>query len=106
MYGGERMRCSEIVDILEIMRLSEMGLSQRQIATSLNCGKTTVGDVNKRCRGAGLTYATASVMTKAEIKGLLYPAKRTDPEKEQPDWEAVHSWLKGGKRRNLQYALE
>jgi transposase len=45
-------------------------------------------------------------MTSAEINGLLYPAKRTGPEKELPDWEAVHSWLKGGKRRNLQYAWE
>lgn len=43
------MRCIEIVSILEFMRLWEQGLSQREIATSVNCGKSTVGDIQKRC---------------------------------------------------------
>ena len=36
------MRCEESVKILEVLRLSDMGLSQRQIADSVKCGKTTV----------------------------------------------------------------
>jgi transposase len=100
------MRCSEIVDVLEVMRLSEMGLSQREIAASINCGKTTVGDVRKRCNDAGLTFAAASEMGSSELKKLLYPGREAEPEKTMPDWEAVHKWLRGGKRRNLQYAWE
>jgi len=101
------MRCCEVVNILEIMRLSEMGFSQRKIATSVNCGKTTVGEVMSRCRDAGLAYADAAEMTSAEINKRLYPAKTAEVgEKARPDWEAVHKWLKGGKRRNLQYAWE
>jgi transposase len=100
------MRCTEIVNILEIARLSELGLSQREIAGSVICGKTTVGDVQKRCRDAGLTYAAAGDMTSSELKMLLYTAKGPETEGNHPDWEALHKWLKGGKRRNLQYAWE
>ena len=100
------MRCTEIVDILEVIRLSEMGLTQREVAASIKCGKTTVGEVRKRCQHADLTYATAKEMSSAEIKSLLYPAAGDRPSKAAPDWESVHKWLKGGKRRNLQFAWE
>jgi len=100
------MRCSEVVNILEIIRLSEMGLTQREIAASVNCGKTTVGEVKKRCIDAGLTFDDANKMSSSDIIERLYPVKRAAPEKAPPDWEAVHKWLKGGKRRNLQYAWE
>ena len=100
------MRCKEIVDILEILRLSEMGMSQRQIGVSVNCGKSTVGDIQRICRNAGLMYADAAKMAGDEIKALLYPKRKVGSERGLPDWEAVHKWLKGGKRRNLQYAWE
>ena len=101
------MRCCEIVNVLEIMRLSEMGFSQRKVAESVNCGKSTVGDVMKRCRDAGLTYAGASEMTNREINKRLYPSMGAKPEERPyPNWEDVHKWLKSGKRRNLQYAWE
>jgi len=100
------MRCEEIVSILEIMRLWEQGLSQREIGASVNCGKSTVGDVQGRCREAGLTYAEASGMTNAAIHARLYPPKEKQEAKDGPNWEAVHKWLGGGKRRNLRYAWE
>jgi len=100
------MRCSEIVNIMEILRLSELGYSHREIAASVNCGKSTVGDIKKRCNDAGLTYAEVSGMSNSEIKTRLYPEKEVNPEKLALDWEAIHKWLKGGKRRNLQYAWE
>jgi transposase len=100
------MRCCEIVNILEIMRLSEMGLTHREIAVSTKCGKSTVGDVKKRCHDAGLTYAEMSGMSISDVQRRLYPTKEVYSEKAHPDWEAVHKWLKGGKRRNLQYAWE
>jgi transposase len=48
-------------------------------------------------------------MAGSELKALLYPTGIPQTEKQQqayPDWEAVHLWLKGGRRRNLQYAWE
>ena len=103
------MRCTEIVKILEIIRLSEMNFSQREIANSVKCGKTTVGEIQRRYREAGLAYAQANEMTGSELKALLYPVgtpRIDEKSKTHPDWETVHLWLKGGKRRNLQYAWE
>ena len=103
------MRCKEIVSIMEIMRLWEQGLSQREIATSVKCGKTTVGDVQRRCRATGLAYAEASGMTNKAIRARLYPPNAPADEsaaKGGPDWESVHRWIKAGKRRNVRYAWE
>lgn len=100
------MRCVEIVSILEIMRLWEQGLTQREIAASVNCGKSTVGDVQERCRQTGLTYAEAAGMTSADIRTRLHPAAVPQAKKDGPDWKDVHTWLNGGKRRNLRFAWE
>jgi DNA-binding NarL/FixJ family response regulator len=37
------MRYEEPMKIIEILRLGEQGYSQREIARSVNCGKSTVG---------------------------------------------------------------
>jgi transposase len=100
------MRCLEAVSILEIMRLWDDGLSQREIAASVNCGKSTVNDVQQRCRLADLAYSEASEMTNAAIRERLYPSKHEASAKDDPDWEALHAWLRDGKRRNLRYAWE
>ena len=100
------MRCTETVRILEIVRLWEHGLSQREIAKSVNCGKSTVGDIQRLWRESGLKYDEALQMTNEEIRKCMYPRMSERPTKDDPDWAALHEWLKGGKRRNLQYAWE
>ena len=54
------MRRTEKMKIIEILRLSEKGITQREIAASAGCGKSTIGDVLKLCREKGITYETAS----------------------------------------------
>ena len=100
------MRCTEIMRILEIMRLCEQGLSHSEIAASVNCGKTTVHDIKRRCREAGLEYDEALKMTNESIKARLYPKMSDPPTKDDPDWGALHTWLGGSKRRNLRFAWE
>lgn len=100
------MRCIEIMSIMEILRLWEEGLSQRDIAASVNCGKSTVGDIQQKCKLAGLTYAEALGLTNAAIRTRLYPPKKTPMAKDSPNWEKVHAWIKSGKRRNLRMAWE
>lgn len=57
------MRCLDFMKITEILRLKEMNLfTYRDIAKSVGCSKTTVGDVLSRCRECGLTYATAALI--------------------------------------------
>jgi len=100
------MRCVDPVKILEILRLTEQGYSQREIARSVKCGKSTVGEIQKRCRNCNLQYNTASKMTNDEIKKLIYPGSFGQPKKDDPDWASIHNRLQSNKRLNLQYIRE
>lgn len=100
------MRCTETMRILEIMRLNEQGLTQGEIGTSVNCGRSTVGDILRKCREVGLEYEEALNMTNESIRARLYPRMTTTTTKEEPDWEEIHKWLGGSKHRNLSFAWE
>jgi len=101
------MRCAEPVKIIEILRLSEKGYSQRQIAASVKCAKSTVGEVQRRCREQGLTYSQAGDMTNDAIKALLYPANTLrNSSKPEPDWEKIDASLSGRNRLNRQFIWE
>jgi len=68
-----------------------------------------VGEVQRRCREAGLSYPEAVEMTNGAIRALLYGSEATTtaaPGKDCPDFESVHTWIKAGKRRNVRYAWE
>jgi transposase len=98
------MRYEEPLKILEIMRLwEEQGLSQRDIADSVNCSKSTVGEVQRRCRAAGITYERAVGMAHDELVGALYPKLAKKPVKDDPDWAAFHRRLQDHPRLNLQF---
>lgn len=100
------MRCEEPVKILEILRLTEQGYSQREIAQSVKCGKSTVGEIQKRCRICNLQYESVAIMTNDEIKALLYPDSYGRSAKGDPDWLGIHERLQVNKRLNLQYLWE
>jgi len=62
------------MNIIEILRLHEMQcFTQREIAASVGCSKTTVSELLSRCRACGLTYDDAQVMTQERINELVYP---------------------------------
>ena len=62
------MRCLDHMRITEILRLKEMNLfTYRDIAKSVGCSKTTVGEVLSRCRECGLTYSAAVSMTQVDL---------------------------------------
>ena len=98
------MRYENPLKILEIMRLWEdQGLSQREIASGANSSKTTVCEIQRRCREAGLTYEKAQSMSYAEIKDALYPKLAQLKVKSDPDWPEIHARLEKHPRLNLQY---
>ena len=67
------MRCLEFMKVSEILRLSEMrAFTYRDIAASVGCSKTTVGEVLKRCKECNLTYDDACSMTQEKINELIY----------------------------------
>ena len=90
--------------IIEILRLTEMGMSQREIAASSGCGKSTIGDVLRLCKAKGITCETASRLKDAELHVVLYPQPRT--QKPAPDWKAIHEELAQHKNLNLQFIWE
>ena len=99
------MRCLEFMKVVEILRLKEMNLfTYRDIANSVGCSKTTVGEILKRCKACDLTYADASAMTQEEINELIYPESfGRKPVKDEPDWNQIHTTLQSSKHKNLQY---
>lgn len=99
------MRCLEYMQITEILRLKEMGsLTYRDIASSVGCSKTTVGDIIKRCKECSLTYDDAVSMTADRINELIYPdAFGPKQVKDEPDWESIHDQLQKNRRLNLQF---
>ena len=99
------MRCLEFMKIVEILRLKEMNLfTYRDIAQSVGCSKTTVGDILQRCKDCGLTYDSACDMTQDEINALVYSESFGPKQvKEEPDWEQFHARLNSSRKVNLQY---
>jgi transposase len=93
--------------ITEILRLRELGLSYKEIATGAGVGKSTVGDVLRLCKGLGVDYEVARAMGDEELQNLLYPAyyerKRV---KAEPDYEAIRQALSKDKHTNLRFIWE
>jgi len=103
------MRCKEIVKVLEILRLWDNGMSQREIAKSVNCGKSTVGEVQLRCKRLGIDYEKACEISKESatmLQKLIYPSTTTLNIKGDPDWVTIHERLMARRRLNLRYIWE
>ena len=101
------MRCKEPMKIIEVLRLWEQGYTQREIALSVNCSKTTVAGLQKRIKALGLTYQTAKDMSGQAISTLLYPCCHSGrTAKKEPDWETIQKRLDANKRLNLQFLFE
>ena len=101
------MRCKKPMKIIEVLRLWEKGYTQREIAQSINCAKTTVAGLQKRCGELGLKYETAKGMDDETINKLVYPCCHGGRAvKNEPDWEAIQKRLDRNKRLNLQYLWE
>jgi transposase len=82
-------------------------MTQREIAASTGCGKSTVGDVLKRYKEAGLTAETSAQLTDDELQAALYPkALQNHPSAPEPDWQAIHEELAKSKHLNLQFIWE
>ncbi len=101
------MRWTEAMRITEILRMTEQGYGQREIASSARCAKSTVGEVQRRARESGVSYAQAEGMRNDELRALLYPGSYRRDEKPEPEWEPIHERLtEKSSRVNLQFIWE
>ena len=93
--------------VLEILRLTEKGHSQRQIAKSVKCSKTTVHEIQKRCRQIGLSYIKAAKLSDPELKKVLYPLySERKMIKPDPDFASIQEAMQKDSKKNLQYMWE
>lgn len=77
----------------EILRLSSMGLSQRSIASSLQCSRNTVSEVLQRAIEKEVSWPLPEDVAEADLQYLLYPEKEQISLRKVPDCEYMHREL-------------
>ena len=74
----------------EILRLTAMGISQRNVAFSVGCAASTVQDVLRAARKVGLEWPLPEDMDDSAIRSRIYPPRdRSDASKAEID----HAWV-------------
>jgi transposase len=82
------MRRTEMLKAREILRLKyQIGLSLRDIAKALSCGKTTVSEVLKRAEKAKIGWPLD--LNDKELISLLYPPTQNQSAAPEPDMEYI-----------------
>lgn len=82
--------------ILEVLRLHhESRRSHREIARAVVASPTTVGEILRRAKLAGIGYPLPSGLTETAVEAALYPPPAPSSNKRpEPDWAAVHRELR------------
>jgi transposase len=91
--AGQRLPMRKIRDVL---RLSADGMSNRQIAASLNIGATAAGEFLRRARSAGVGWPLSDDTTDDALEARLYPSSpvATRDLRPKPDWPMIHRELR------------
>ena len=81
--------------IREVLRLKhELGLSERQIASSVNLSKAGVGGYIRRAREVGLSWPLPPDLGDEALEALVYGSNSTATKTAQVDWAKVHQELR------------
>ena len=81
--------------IMDVLRLKEAGFSQRQIAESLACARSTVGVTLSRAAATTLTCEGGQELDEAALQARLYPGNSGSPRRRtEPDYEHLHRELR------------
>ena len=82
-----------MVKYREILRLKEMGYTQRQIAASVRSSRNTVSEVIKLADLYGLKWPLDDTITDKALQKLLYPDRAIRSDGQEPDYAYIHSEL-------------
>ena len=77
----------------EILRLSSLGINNKQIAESMGIARQTVVTALQRAAAQGLEWQTAEPLSDRELAVRLFPQGEGKPVYTVPDYEAVHREL-------------
>jgi transposase len=82
--------------IKDALRLEARGLSKREIAASLNIGRTAARTYIDRAHAAGLRWPLPDGLSDEALERLLFPPPSNVPsdQRPQPDWAAIHRELR------------
>jgi transposase len=82
--------------IKEALRLKAAGFGNREIATSIGAGKTTVYEILARAEAAGLSWPVPDELEEDQLEAILYPPVTLELTERRPvpDWREVHRELK------------
>ena len=83
-----------MVNYREILRLTSLGYSQRQIAASVHSSRSTISEVQALARKVGLTLPLDDSITNEVLLKTFYPERitATNPRVE-PDYSYIHKEL-------------
>ena len=78
----------------EIIRLTGLGFSQRDIMASCGVAQKTVVKVQKRARELKLSWPLDEAMTDTELQRLMFSKEnKVSPNKRMPDYNYIHKEL-------------
>ena len=77
----------------EILRLSSLGFSNRNIALSVPCSRNTVTKVLKRAQELEISWPLEDNQTDEVLEGLFYPKQSDRSQKRMPDYDYIHKEL-------------
>ncbi len=83
--------------IREVLRLRcEVGLSVRQVASSVQMARSSVGEYERRLAAAGLSWPLPEGLSDTELERRLFPPPPPVPSTTRPvpDWATVHQELR------------
>ena len=83
--------------IREVLRFRHSGFSLREIARSLDLGRSTVGDTLARADQAGLGWPLPVELDDTALERMLYyraPVPRPGQPRPEPQWSALHQELR------------
>ena len=77
----------------EILRLSSLGINNKQIAEGMGIARQTVVTALQHAAAQGLDWPTAEPLSDRELAARLFPPGDGKPGYKMPDYEAVHREL-------------
>ena len=77
----------------EILRLSSLGFSNRNIALSVPCSRNTVAKVLKRAQELDISWPLEDNQTDGGLEALFHPKQSDRSPKRMPDYNYIHKEL-------------
>ena len=77
----------------EILRLTALGLSQRNIMQSINVSQKTVVKVQRRAKELNLSWPLDESLTDSELGKMMFPKQSKQTPKKMPDFDYIHKEL-------------